>query len=117
MIWDAAPHNAFTDLIRWKNRWYCASREGTAHSSFDGTASSVRWMRRPGKVPLIFGHSTLIARRLVERGVRFANVTWDLFWDRVQLDYDAWTFLFAKQGVSAVDLNIESPPSGGGECL
>jgi uncharacterized protein (DUF1501 family) len=22
--------------------------------------------------------------------VRFVNVTWDLFWDRVQVDYDAW---------------------------
>jgi hypothetical protein len=38
----------------------------------------------------LFGHSTLIARRLVEAGVRFVNVTWDLFWDRVQIDYDAW---------------------------
>jgi len=38
----------------------------------------------------LFGHSTLIARRLVEAGVRFVNVTWDLFWDRVQVDYDAW---------------------------
>lgn len=38
----------------------------------------------------LFGHSTLIGRRLVERGVRFVNVTWDLFWDRVKVDYDAW---------------------------
>lgn len=38
----------------------------------------------------LFGHSAVIARRLVERGVRFVNVTWDLFWDRVKIDYDAW---------------------------
>ena len=38
----------------------------------------------------LFGQSTLIARRLVESGVRFVNVTWDLFWDRIQIDYDAW---------------------------
>lgn len=38
----------------------------------------------------LFGNSTLIARRLVERGVRFVNVTWDLFWGPVQIDYDAW---------------------------
>lgn len=38
----------------------------------------------------LFGNSTLIARRLVERGVRFVNVTWDLFWDRIKIDYDAW---------------------------
>ena len=22
--------------------------------------------------------------------MRFVNVTWDLFWDRIQIDYDAW---------------------------
>jgi hypothetical protein len=38
----------------------------------------------------LFGHSSLIARRLVEAGVRFVNVTWDLFWDRIQIDYDCW---------------------------
>jgi hypothetical protein len=38
----------------------------------------------------LFGNSTLIARRLVERGVRFVNVTFDLYWDRMQIDYDAW---------------------------
>jgi hypothetical protein len=38
----------------------------------------------------LFGQSTLIARRLVDEGVRFVNVTWDLFWDRIQIDYDAW---------------------------
>ena len=38
LVWDAAPHNAFTDLVRWKDRWYCAFREGTAHGSYDGAA-------------------------------------------------------------------------------
>jgi hypothetical protein len=38
----------------------------------------------------LFGHSTLIGRRLIEAGVRFVNVTWDLYWDRVKVDYDAW---------------------------
>jgi hypothetical protein len=36
LIWDAGLHNAFTDLIRWKNRWYCSFREGTEHASYDG---------------------------------------------------------------------------------
>lgn len=35
-IWDRAPHNAFTDLIRFEGRWYCAFREGMAHASPDG---------------------------------------------------------------------------------
>ncbi|QOV92481.1 exo-alpha-sialidase [Humisphaera borealis] len=35
-IWDAAPHNAFTGLIYFKDRWFCAFREGKAHVSPDG---------------------------------------------------------------------------------
>src|SRR5437660_902599 len=35
-IWDRAPHNAFTDLVRFKSRWFCVFREGTAHVSPDG---------------------------------------------------------------------------------
>ncbi|MCX7918759.1 MAG: exo-alpha-sialidase [bacterium] len=35
-IWDKAPHNAFTDLIRYRNRWWCAFREGQNHVSPDG---------------------------------------------------------------------------------
>lgn len=30
-IWDQAPHNAFTDLIRFDNHFYCAFREGLSH--------------------------------------------------------------------------------------
>ncbi|MFN0050995.1 MAG: DUF1501 domain-containing protein, partial [Planctomycetales bacterium] len=38
----------------------------------------------------LFGQSALIGRRLVEQGIRFVNVTWDLYWDRIKIDYDAW---------------------------
>ena len=31
-IWDKAPHNAFTDLIRYKDEWVCAFREAPAHA-------------------------------------------------------------------------------------
>ncbi|MGK0187362.1 MAG: hypothetical protein ACI9R3_003149 [Verrucomicrobiales bacterium] len=31
-IWDAAPHNAFTDLVRWRDQFYCAFREGQGHA-------------------------------------------------------------------------------------
>src|SRR5262249_4224934 len=30
----------------------------------------------------MFGSSVLVARRLIEAGVRFVNVSWDIFWDR-----------------------------------
>ncbi|MCC7153536.1 MAG: exo-alpha-sialidase [Bryobacterales bacterium] len=36
-IWDRAPHNAFTDLIRFRGRWYCVFREGEKHVSRDGS--------------------------------------------------------------------------------
>lgn len=35
-IWNQAPHNAFTDLTRWKEQFYCAFREGRGHVSTDG---------------------------------------------------------------------------------
>jgi hypothetical protein len=35
-IWDAGKHNAFTDLIRFKDRWYCTFRESDAHVGGDG---------------------------------------------------------------------------------
>jgi hypothetical protein len=36
-VWDRAPHNAFTDLVRWRDRWYCCFREGTGHAAGAGT--------------------------------------------------------------------------------
>jgi len=39
----------------------------------------------------LFGSSALIARKLVEEGVRFINVTWDIFWTRpAKLDGAGW---------------------------
>jgi hypothetical protein len=38
----------------------------------------------------MFGASTLMARRLIEAGVRFVNVSWDIFWDRHRIDFDGW---------------------------
>jgi len=35
-IWNRAPHNAFTDLVRHNDRWYCVFREGKSHVSPDG---------------------------------------------------------------------------------
>jgi len=32
-IWDKAPHNAFTDLLHHKDRWWCVFREGKGHVS------------------------------------------------------------------------------------
>lgn len=41
-IWDAAPHNAFTDLIRFRDTWYCTFRESAAHVGGDGAIRILR---------------------------------------------------------------------------
>ena len=35
-IWSHAPHNAFTDLIRFRERWWCVFREAQAHDAPGG---------------------------------------------------------------------------------
>lgn len=35
-IWDAGEHNAFTDLVRWKDRFWCTFREAEGHVGGDG---------------------------------------------------------------------------------
>ncbi len=35
-IWGHAPHNAFTDLIRYRERWWCVFREAVGHDSPGG---------------------------------------------------------------------------------
>lgn len=57
-------------------------------AAFDLDAEDARLQDRYGRT--LFGASTLVARRLVEAGVRFVNVTWDIFWDRFKLAYDGW---------------------------
>jgi hypothetical protein len=40
-VWDQAPHNAFTDLIRFKDKWFMTFREATTHM-YDTPAGRVR---------------------------------------------------------------------------
>lgn len=35
-IWDQGEHNAFTDLIRFNDVWYCAFREASGHVKGNG---------------------------------------------------------------------------------
>jgi hypothetical protein len=35
-IWDKGNHNAFTDLVRFQDKWYCVFREGTGHAAGAG---------------------------------------------------------------------------------
>lgn len=59
-IWDAAPHNAFTDLVRYRGRWYCCFREASGH------------LHRKGKIRIIVspdGRRFESAALFAERGV------------------------------------------------
>lgn len=41
-IWDKAKHNAFTDLVRFQDAWYCVFREGNGHVSRNGSLRVLR---------------------------------------------------------------------------
>lgn len=66
-IWDQATHNAFTDLIRFQDRFYCVFRESSGHDWDDGrvrvlsSEDGVNWETRalfeievPGLEPKIY---------------------------------------------------------------
>ena len=59
-----------------------------ARQTFDLTQVDPRRLDRYGRT--LFGNSALVALRLVEAGVRFINVTWDVYWERLQLQNDGW---------------------------
>ncbi|MBI2823961.1 MAG: DUF1501 domain-containing protein [Planctomycetia bacterium] len=56
--------------------------------AFDISLEDDRTRDRYGRT--LFGASTLLARRLVERGVRFVNVSWDNFSKRFEVSKAAW---------------------------
>ncbi|MBN1908235.1 MAG: exo-alpha-sialidase [Pirellulales bacterium] len=42
-VWDKAPHNAFTDLVRFQGKWYLAFREAKSHGvAGDGDVRVIR---------------------------------------------------------------------------
>jgi hypothetical protein len=83
---EATP--AVGSYDRTQRRAFDLLTSSKVRSAFDLKKEDPRLLERYGRT--LFGHSTVIGRRLVEAGVRFVNVTWDLFWDRIQIDYDAW---------------------------
>ena len=81
-------HSALGGYDRIQRRAFDLLTSSRMRAAFDVSKEDPRRLDRYGRT--LFGHSTLIARKLIDEGVRFVNVTWDLFWDRVQVDYDAW---------------------------
>jgi hypothetical protein len=84
---DAQP--AVSNFGRTQERAFNLLTSARVRAAFDlNRGDDPRLRDRYGRT--LFGNCALIARRLVEAGVRFVNVTWDLFWDRVQINYDSW---------------------------
>jgi hypothetical protein len=83
---EARP--AVASYHRTQKRAFDLLTTSKVRSAFDLAKEDPRLLERYGRT--LFGQSAVIGRRLVEAGVRFVNVTWDLFWDRIQIDYDAW---------------------------
>jgi hypothetical protein len=79
---------ALAGFDRTQQRAFDVLTSARMRAAFDLNTEDPRLLDRYGRT--LFGQSTLIGRRLVQAGVRFVNVTWDLFWDRVQVDFDAW---------------------------
>lgn len=73
---------------RTQRRAFSLLTRAEVRSAFDLDREEPRLRERYGRT--LFGNCAMIARRLVERDVRFVNVTWDLFWDRVPINYDCW---------------------------
>ncbi len=83
---DAGP--GLDQFNRVQQRAFNLLTSTSVRSAFDLDREDPRLRDRYGRT--LFGNCALTARRMVERGVRFVNVTWDLFWDRVPINYDAW---------------------------
>jgi hypothetical protein len=57
-------------------------------NAFDLRQETNRLRERYGRT--LFGATSLLARRLVERGARFVNVSWDNFSNRFQVSNEVW---------------------------
>jgi Protein of unknown function (DUF1501) len=60
----------------------------SVREAFDLSREEATTRERYGRT--LFGSTTLLARRLVERGVRFVNVSWDNFSKRYEVSKAAW---------------------------
>jgi hypothetical protein len=61
-IWDNAEHNALTDLIRYKNKWFCTFRESDAHVY--GRDGAIRILSSPDGI--VWSHESLLVKEGVD---------------------------------------------------
>jgi hypothetical protein len=83
---DAAPQPG--EFNRQQRMAFDLLTSAQVRAAFNLSREPDRLRDRYGRT--LFGASTLLARRLVERGVRFVNVSWDNFSARFQVSKAAW---------------------------
>ncbi len=83
---EVSPDRATFD--RHQDRAFQLLTSSAVRAAFDLEREPATVRDRYGRT--MFGSSGLIARRLVEAGVRMVNVTWDIFWERNKIDHDGW---------------------------
>lgn len=86
----AESRGALDDVDRIQQRAFSLLTSTTLKSAFDLSTADAKLRDRYDRT--LFGSSALIARRLVEAGVRFVNVTWDFpgdnSWDTHVANFD-----------------------------
>lgn len=86
---DDALRNPGSEFERVQNGALSLLTSNRIRDAFDVENVDAKVRDRYGRT--LFGSSALIARKLVEEGVRFVNVTWDIFWTRPgKLDGAGW---------------------------
>lgn len=88
-IWDQGEHNAFTDLVQWRGRWWCTFRESAAHVGGDG---AIRVLESAD------GHTWTSAAHVTEKDIDLRDpkfsVTPD---DRLMINCGGSVYLGTKQ--------------------
>lgn len=118
-IWDEAKHNAFTDLIRFSDKWFCSFRESTAHVGGNGklrvlvSSDGEKWesaallseegidLRDPklsitpdGRLMMVAGGSVYRDHKLVSRQPRVAFSKDGRMWTTPQRVLQEWDWLW-----------------------
>jgi len=89
---DGGLRRAESDALRGyganQNAAFGLLTSSEVRQAFDLSREPDRLRERYGRT--LFGSSALLARRLVERGVRFVTVSWDNFSNRYRVSNEAW---------------------------
>jgi Protein of unknown function (DUF1501) len=81
-------HDGLGDYPRYQRLAFEMLTSAQVREAFDLSLEDPRLRERYGRS--LFGSATLLARRLVERGVQFVNVSWDNYSQRFGVSKAAW---------------------------